>query len=66
MRPLVMIRTISGGSRSPASTRTRLALASLFATWQAHGHNPCDTCLRLHSQAAASKDPFTPRVNTYG
>ncbi len=54
IRPLVVIRKISGGSRSPEGTKTRMALASLFETWQARGLNPFDECLRLLSQAAAS------------
>jgi transposase len=54
IRPLVIIRKISGGSRSPEGTKTRMALASLFETWQARGLNPFDECLRLLSQPAAS------------
>jgi transposase len=54
IRPLVVIRKVSGGSRSPEGTKTRMALASLFETWQARGLNPFDECLRLLSQAAAS------------
>lgn len=54
IRPLVVIRKISDGSRSPEGTKTRMALASLFETWQARGLNPFDECLRLLSQAAAS------------
>lgn len=54
IRPLVVIRKISGGSRSPEGTKTRMALASLFETWQARGLNPFDECLRLLSQAPAS------------
>ena len=54
IRPLVVIRKISGGLRSPEGTKTRMALASLFETWQARGLNPFDECLRLLSQAAAS------------
>jgi len=54
IRPLVVIRKISGGSRSPEGTKTRMALASLFETWQARGLNPFDECLRLLSQAAVA------------
>jgi hypothetical protein len=61
----VVIRKISGGSRSPEDTKTRMALASLFETWQARGLNPFDECLRLLSQAAAAYVTLTPRVNTY-
>jgi transposase len=35
IRPLVVIRKISGGSRSAEGTKTRMALASLFKTWHA-------------------------------
>src|SRR5262245_46255568 len=54
IRPLVVIRKVSGGSRSAAGTQTRLALASLFHTWQARGQNPLEACLNLLSQSTAS------------
>jgi len=54
IRPLVVIRKISGGSRSNEGTKTRMALASLFETWQARGLNPLEECHRLLSQATAS------------
>lgn len=40
LRHLVVARKISGGTRSPQGTATRLALASLFGTWRAQGVNP--------------------------
>jgi hypothetical protein len=46
IRPLVIIRKISGGSRSDAGTKTRMALASLFETWLARGLNALQECLR--------------------
>jgi hypothetical protein len=50
LRPLVIARKISGGSRSPQGTQTRLALASLFQTWHAQGRNPFAAChALLHS-----------------
>ena len=49
IRPLVVIRKISGGSRSAAGTQTRMALASLFHTWQARGLNAFAQCLALLS-----------------
>jgi transposase len=52
IRPVVVIRKVSGGSRSAAGTKTRLALASLFQTWQARGHNGFEQCLALLSQGA--------------
>ena len=47
---LVVIRKISGGSRSAEGTKTRMALANLFETWQARGLNPFDECLKPLSQ----------------
>jgi hypothetical protein len=37
LRPLVISRKISGGTRSPKGSRTRMTLASLFGTWAARG-----------------------------
>jgi hypothetical protein len=45
MRPLVIMRKISGGSRSDEGSKTRLTLASLFGTWQARHLNPFVECL---------------------
>jgi len=49
LHPLVVIRKISGGSRSDEGPKTRMALASLFETWQARGLNPLRECLNLLS-----------------
>jgi len=46
IRPLVVLRKISGGSRSAAGTATRFTLASVFGTWQAQRLNPLTECLR--------------------
>jgi transposase len=50
IRPLVVIRKISGGSRSDEGTKTRMALASLFGTWRARGLNGFVECFNLLSQ----------------
>ena len=50
LRPVVVVRKISGGTQSGAGSRTRLALASLFETWQARGLNPLTECLNLLRQ----------------
>ena len=47
LRPLVISRKISGGTRSPDGTATKLALASLFGTWRAEGRNPFLACREL-------------------
>lgn len=52
IRPLVVIRKISGGSRSVEGTKTRMALASLFGTWQARGLNPFEECFKRLSQTS--------------
>ncbi len=45
LRPLVIMRKISGGSRSSKGTRTRMTLATLFHTWAARHLNPFQECL---------------------
>jgi hypothetical protein len=47
VRPLVIARKISGGSRSPKGSSTRMGLASLFGTWAVQGLNPFQQCLAL-------------------
>src|SRR6266516_3705075 len=47
VRPLVSARKISGGTRSPRGSETRMELASLFGTWMAQGLNPFHQCLAL-------------------
>jgi transposase len=54
VRPIVVMRKVSGGSKSERGSRTRMTLASLFATWQAKHLNPFNECLFLLSH------PLTP------
>ena len=51
LRPLVVARKISGGTRSSEGSKTRMGLASLFHTWQARGLNPFRQCLALLAQS---------------
>lgn len=53
IRPLVVQRKISGGSRSRAGSDTRMKLASLFETWQARRQNPYHEFLSLLRHPAA-------------
>jgi hypothetical protein len=53
MRPLVIACKISGGSRSPKGSDTRMALFSLFGTWAAQGLNPFFQCLAELSQQSS-------------
>ena len=50
VRPLVIARKISGGTRSSKGSLTRMGLASLFGTWMAQGLNPFFQCLALLTQ----------------
>jgi transposase len=50
VRPLVIARKISGGSRSPKGSDTRMDLFSLFGSWAAQGLNPFFQCLTELSQ----------------
>ena len=47
LRPLVTSRKISGGTRSPQGTETKMTLASIFSTWRAQGLNTFTTCRQL-------------------
>ena len=49
LRHLVTSRKISGGSRSPDGTATKVALATLFGTWRAQDINPFLACRQLLS-----------------
>jgi transposase len=49
LRHLVTTRKISGGSRSPDGTATKVALATLFGTWRAQDINPFLACRQLLS-----------------
>ena len=47
LRPLVIARKVSGGSRSPDGSRVTMALASLFATWLAQDRDPLRACQQM-------------------
>jgi hypothetical protein len=47
LRHLVTCRKISGGTRSDQGTATKMALSSLFATWDRQGLDPLLQCRRL-------------------
>jgi transposase len=52
LRPLVVVRKISGGTRSARGTATRMVMASLVATWLVRGQNPLEECLKLLQQTS--------------
>ena len=47
LRHLVVSRKVSGGTRSPQGTNSKMALASLFGSWRAIGLDPLSECRRL-------------------
>jgi len=47
LRHLVISRKISGGSRSPVGTATKMALNTLYGTWRAQRQNPLAACRNL-------------------
>ena len=53
LRPLVIMRKISGGTRSDEGSKTRLTLFSLLSTWAARDLNPFLHCLTLLQPVAA-------------
>jgi hypothetical protein len=57
IRPLVIMRKISGSSRSEEGTKTRLTLASLLQTWAARNLNPFGECLAALQHPTATAPP---------
>jgi transposase len=57
IRPLVIMRKISGGTRSSEGTTTRLTLASMFQTWAARNLNPFVECLAALQKPTATAQP---------
>ena len=47
LRPLVISRKISGGTRSNQGTDAKMTLSSIFGTWRAQGLNPLTACRQL-------------------
>ncbi len=47
IRPMVVSRKISGGTRSALGSQTQMRLYSLAATWRVQGHSPLDEVRHL-------------------
>ena len=60
LRPLVVSRKISGGTRSPQGSRTRMALQSVVATWELRGLDPLAEMLALLRAPRTSVLDMTP------
>lgn len=52
LRPIVVARKISGGTRSSAGSHTRMILASVAGTAQMQRHNPHQVFLSLLTHQA--------------
>lgn len=51
IRPAVIARKISGGTRSARGSQTKTRLMSVFATWSLQGREPIAACARMIVQA---------------
>ena len=47
VRPAVIARKVSGGTRSAKGSTTRMILMSLFGTWNLNGLDPQTTCITM-------------------
>jgi hypothetical protein len=47
IRPAVIARKVSGGTRSPRGTQTRMILQSLFGTWNLRELDPVAACTAM-------------------
>jgi len=54
IRPAVVARKISGGTRSPRGSNTASVLRSLFETWALQGQNTIDACREMIARAATA------------
>lgn len=51
IRPAVITRKISGGTRSARGSQTKTRLMSVFATWKLQGKEPIQACAQMITQA---------------
>jgi regulator of replication initiation timing len=57
IRPNVIMRKITGGTRSPKGSKTQTTLMSLFSTWQLQGLDTLKTCQQMLTQTLPLKQP---------
>lgn len=53
VRPAVIARKISGGTRSAKGSAAKFARMSLFGTWQAQGRDPLEACREMLAAPSA-------------
>lgn len=56
IRPAVVARKISGGTRSERGSRTSSVLRTLFETWTIQGRNTLDACKQMLANDAATSN----------
>jgi hypothetical protein len=57
IRPAVIARKISGGTRSAKGSETKMTLMSLFGTWAAQGLDSIEACRQMLIGAPGTADP---------
>lgn len=60
LRPLVIARKISGGTRAKQGSQTRMLLQSLVATWEVRGLDPITEFLALLRDGAQTSPKLAP------
>jgi transposase len=60
VRPRVIARKISGGTRSSAGSKTMAVLASLFETWRLRGENGLEACRAMLIASQKPKPAVAP------
>lgn len=59
VRPAVVARKISGGSRSARGSKTCSILRTLFETWALQGRNTIDACREMITASAKARTAAT-------
>lgn len=57
VRPTVIMRKISGGTRSEQGSKTMAVLSSLFGTWQARGEDALAACRQMLIDSQRTSEP---------
>lgn len=62
VRPVVIARKVSGGTRSDRGSKTRMTLMSLFSTWAAQGMDQIEECQKMLIGQSDEPAATTPAV----
>ena len=64
IRPAVVARKVSGGTRSPRGSETKAILMTLWGTWRVRGMNPLQACRELLASTPAPQLVSAQRAPT--